>query len=292
MRECVRCAAETAVGKRCKNRTCTYTEFCAAHTKQLLDLELKPSSIAGAGRGLYTLVDIPKDKRIAQYTGELKTEEAYNKKKSGYGVHLPNGKVLDAHSTQHGIARYANDCRSANKKKGECKGTNARLTSSTRDGKTTVWLKSTKRIKAGDEIFVSYGRGYWSKAGQPRSVSSPPRPQPRPPAEEGKYDDWTVKSGNKHQPRVDGVVRLDLLEKKKKKGKKKKDPFRGLSETDALKEIEALEQARALGRSIYSVADRGGLAAALPPAAAAAAVSAPMGSAFALAAQNLGLRLD
>jgi hypothetical protein len=195
MRECVQCAAETAVGKRCKNRTCIYTEFCATHTKKLMDLELKPSSIAGAGRGLYTMVDIPKDTRISQYTGEMKTDKEYAKKESGYGVYLPGGKVLDAHSTQHGIARYANDCRTANKNKGECKGANARLTSNTRDGKTTVWLKSTKKIMAGHEIFISYGRGYWSGA---PTRSHPP--------EEGKYDDWTVKSGNKHQPRVELVL--------------------------------------------------------------------------------------
>jgi hypothetical protein len=282
MRECVQCAAETAVGKRCKNRTCIYTEFCATHTKKLMDLELKPSAIAGAGRGLYTMVDIPKDTRISQYTGEMKTDKEYAKKESGYGVYLPGGKVLDAHSTQHGIARYANDCRTANKNKGECKGANARLTSNTRDGKTTVWLKSTKKIMAGHEIFISYGRGYWSGA---PTRSHPP--------EEGKYDDWTVKSGNKHQPRVDGVVRLDLLEKppKKKKKKNKKNVFKGMSDTDALKEIEALEQARTLGRSIYSIKDRGGLAAAAT-APLAASVNAPAGSVFATAAQNLGLRLD
>ena len=162
VRECVQCIAETRAGKRCKKHTCTYSEFCDVHTKKLFDLAIKQSAIAGSGKGLFTMVEIPKNTRIAQYTGQVKTDAEYGEKESGYGISIPGGKVIDAYSTQHGIARYANDCRSANIKKGECKGSNARFSSSTRDGKTSVWLTSTKRIKAGGEIFVSYGRGYWA----------------------------------------------------------------------------------------------------------------------------------
>jgi len=285
VRECVQCAAETAAGKRCKKHTCMYSEFCDVHTKKLFDLAIKQSAIAGSGKGLFTMVEIPKNTRIAQYTGQVKTDAEYGEKESGYGISIPGGKVIDAYSTQHGIARYANDCRSANIKKGECKGSNARFSSSTRDGKTLVWLTSTKRIKAGGEIFVSYGRGYWADGETTKTKTKTKTKTTR--KEEGKYDDWTTESGNKHSPRVDGKP----VRQKKKKKKKKKDEFRKIgSDAEALKEVEALEQARALGRSIYSIKDRGGLDSVMPMTAP-APVSAPLGSVFAVAAQNLGLRL-
>ena len=68
---------------------------------------------------------------------------------------------MDAASTQSGLARYANDCRVANIREGDCKGNNSRFVKVTRAGKTTVWLRATKNIKAGSEILISYGRKYW-----------------------------------------------------------------------------------------------------------------------------------
>jgi SET domain-containing protein len=69
---------------------------------------------------------------------------------------------MDAASTQTGLARYANDCRSANKRAGQCKGNNSKFDmTTTRAGKTTIWLRATKNIKAGSEILISYGRKYW-----------------------------------------------------------------------------------------------------------------------------------
>jgi hypothetical protein len=44
---------------------------------------------------------------------------------SGYAV--ARGRVIDAASTQSDLGRYVNDCRAANRRAGECNGSNARL---------------------------------------------------------------------------------------------------------------------------------------------------------------------
>jgi SET domain-containing protein len=127
-------------------------------------LYLKPSSIPNSGSGLFTSKDIATKTRIAKYTGVIKTLSESQANPTGYDVAIPKGRVLDASSTQSGIARYANDCRTVNKKKKQCKGNNAKFSISTRKGVTSVWLVSTKAISAGSEIFVSYGgSAYWRR---------------------------------------------------------------------------------------------------------------------------------
>ena len=157
-RECVRCSAQTRKGRRCKKTTCMYSTYCNVHTKQLFQLYLKPSSIPRSGRGLYTSKTIPANTRIAKYTGTIKPQGGTP---TGYDVAIPRGRVIDASSTQACIARYANDCRAQNKRDGQCSGNNSKFSVSTRNGVTSVWLVSTKRIAAGSEIMVSYGRSYW-----------------------------------------------------------------------------------------------------------------------------------
>ena len=163
IREGVRCSALTKKGKglQCKKMTYIYSEFCKQHTESLFGLTLKPSSIPTAGTGLFTMKDIPKNHNIARYTGKVITQEEYDKNPSWYGVAIPHNRIMDAASTQTGLARYANDCRVANIREGDCKGNNSRFVKVTRAGKTTVWLRATKNIKAGSEIFISYGRKYW-----------------------------------------------------------------------------------------------------------------------------------
>ena len=164
IRECVTCSARTLKGIICKNRTCKYSKFCNVHTRKLFDLYLNPSAIPSSGSGLFTSKPIATKTRIAQYTGQIKTAAENQNNPSGYAVAIPKQRVLDAASTQSGIARYANDCRSANKREKHCKGNNAKFSISTRNGVTSVWLVSTKTIPANSEIFVSYGgSSYWSR---------------------------------------------------------------------------------------------------------------------------------
>jgi SET domain-containing protein len=160
-KDCVQCSAATRAGGRCKNITCIYSEFCNVHTKALFDLAIKPSKIPNSGKGLFTLKAIAKNRKIAKYTGEIKTLAEYNANPSGYAVGIPKGRVVDADSTQSDLGRYVNDCRAANRRAGQCKGSNARFAISTKAGITTIWIKATKNIPANSEIYVAYGASYW-----------------------------------------------------------------------------------------------------------------------------------
>ena len=157
--ECIQCSATTKSGDRCKKRTCKYAFMCWQHTKQILHLGVKTSAIPNAGSGLFTFVDIPSDKIICKYDGTIIDKDDY--KDNGYGVGIPRGKVVDGASTQSSIGRYSNCCKPSDKNNKHCKGNNAKFSISTRNDITNINIKSTKRIPAGSEIFVSYGRGFF-----------------------------------------------------------------------------------------------------------------------------------
>jgi hypothetical protein len=139
-----------------------YSEFCHTHTKAIFDLALKPSTIPNASRGLFTTKQIRAGKKIARYSGVIKTQAAYNANPSGYAVAISRGRVMDAASTQSKLGRYANDCRPANKRANQCKGNNAKFSVKNEGGVTTIWLKATKNIPANTEVFIPYGAGYWN----------------------------------------------------------------------------------------------------------------------------------
>ena len=157
IRECVQCSAETKTKNRCKNITCIYSEFCSIHTKQLFDLAIKPSNIKESGKGLYTFVAIKKGDKIAKYTGKMMSDEEFEANPSPFGLEVKKNTLIDARSTQSGLTRYANSCRKGD----NCKGNNSKFSISHRTNPPTVWLKATKNIKAGEEIYVPYGKAYW-----------------------------------------------------------------------------------------------------------------------------------
>jgi len=160
LRECVQCEAKTKSGRRCKRRTCTTPAMCYQHTDIKDGLRVKKSTIPKAGKGLFATKRFRRGAKIANYTGVIKNRQAYEKDPThGFGLALNRREVIDARSTQAGIARYANDCRRSNKRARNCKGNNARLSTNTRA--KTGSIKALKTIKPGSEIFVNYGRDYW-----------------------------------------------------------------------------------------------------------------------------------
>jgi hypothetical protein len=78
-----------------------------------------------------------------------------------YSVHLNAHEFIDGRSTQSSLGRYANDCRSVNKKAKICRGKNAKVYADTRNRRGVV--RATKNIPKGSEVFVSYGVGYWAR---------------------------------------------------------------------------------------------------------------------------------
>ena len=138
--ESLPCKALTKRGQRCRNRT-RRSRYCQVHLKQLQNLRITDSKIADAGLGLF--VDkhaLPKNRIIAPYTGVESTKPIGG----DYTLKVNNNRFINANRSKD-IAGFANDCRTMNKKKGECKGNNAKY--SLNNKTKTVNLVSTKRIQ-------------------------------------------------------------------------------------------------------------------------------------------------
>ena len=123
------------------------------------DFVVKKSSLPGAGKGLFTKRDIKKGERIIEYLGEIVTEAELDRRAEkdvyGYAFYISKKKCIDAYYTPKELARYANDAKGLTKIKGVTNNCCYVVY------KNSGWIKSEKNIKAGSEIFVSYGAEYW-----------------------------------------------------------------------------------------------------------------------------------
>jgi uncharacterized protein len=119
-------------------------------------LVVKPSTIPGAGNGLFTTVAIEKGTRIVEYKGRITTWKEVEWDSENKYIYTVNPKhVIDASKTLKALARYANDARGLTKIKGvtnNCVYVNDGL---------HAYIESVKPIPAGAEIFVAYGKEYW-----------------------------------------------------------------------------------------------------------------------------------
>lgn len=120
--------------------------------------EVKPSTIEGAGQGVFTKIDIPKGVHVMEYQGIWKKSSV---------VHDPNAHnnhqycfewtprcCLDATSKRHGgKGRYVNDTHGTKLR--------ANLTWNTCKKKKKVYMTSTRKIRRGSELFIPYGGDYW-----------------------------------------------------------------------------------------------------------------------------------
>lgn len=157
--ESVRCVEHTVKGSRCK-RICVFgSPFCSAHLASLHYLQIKPSRIPHAGKGLYAVH--PRDSNsnevlfrrgeiICAYKGEVINKEElvdrYSDKTPPYVVGVSENVYEDG-ARIRGIGSLAN--------------TNAGHTNATISvyrGRAS--LKATRSIRSGDEIYLAYGRAY------------------------------------------------------------------------------------------------------------------------------------
>lgn len=120
-------------------------------------LEVKRSTIPGAGKGLFTKKEIAKGTHIVEYKGKVTTwkEADHRDGKNGYIYYVKRNHVIDASNDPKALARYANDARGLQKVKG--KQNNAEYLE---EGVRTFIVAATT-IPAGSEILVGYGKEYW-----------------------------------------------------------------------------------------------------------------------------------
>ncbi|MES1197773.1 MAG: SET domain-containing protein [Chitinophagaceae bacterium] len=120
-------------------------------------LFVKRSGLAGAGKGLFTKVFIPKGTPIIEYKGTITTwkEVDHTNCENGYIYYVKRTHVIDARPYPDALARYANDARGLNRKKGIVNN------SEYKEEGLKVFIVAKKDIPAGSEILIDYGKEYW-----------------------------------------------------------------------------------------------------------------------------------
>jgi SET domain-containing protein len=125
---------------------------------ELLEKELiiSPSSIPGAGEGLFTKTFIPKGTRIVEYKGKVTTwKEASQNPDNPYIFFITRNNVIDALNDTKAFGRYANDAAGLKRIKGLKNNSEYVIK------KGRVYIEAVKDIPAGGEVLVSYGKDYW-----------------------------------------------------------------------------------------------------------------------------------
>lgn len=123
-------------------------------------LYVDTSRIAGAGLGLFTAIPIHRGEVVAVYTGErFSRKEARLRAIRGedsYFVTLMGGDTLDSMHSDC-FAKYANDV--------EGPATSLLRNNSviTLDDSGRPCVMATRRIPAGGEVYVAYGKPYWAQ---------------------------------------------------------------------------------------------------------------------------------
>jgi uncharacterized protein len=100
---------------------------------------------AATGLGLFTLEPIPPDKRIIEYVGPIVGEKEMAGSRKKYFFELDEKRAIDG-SARSNLARYINH---------SCRPNAKGYTSGRR-----IWIWSLRKIKAGEEITIDYGREY------------------------------------------------------------------------------------------------------------------------------------
>ncbi len=100
-----------------------------------------------SGFGIFAVEDIPAKRFIIEYWGKLVPSEVADTVGGRYLFDLENGKTILG-STRKNIARYINHA--------------CRPNAETRGSGNRIYIFSTKRIKAGEEITYNYGKEYFT----------------------------------------------------------------------------------------------------------------------------------
>ncbi len=126
-------------------------------------LYLKESMLPNAGKGLFTDSEIKKGEIIIEYIGTIRTWAECNKRVEindimGSYIFYINAKYcIDAYDTTEELARYANDAA------GYTKVAKLKNNSLYEVKQKRVFIVAARKIKAGEEVFVSYGKDYWKQ---------------------------------------------------------------------------------------------------------------------------------
>ena len=133
-----------------------------ALSRRPVKIKVAPSQIPNAGLGLYVLEDVKKDQWIARYSGTPLTKaESKQHGHSHYRLQVHSNLFLDAKDLKHFEGRYINDATRSKFKVNARFAANYITETDSATGFKWVRIYATRNIKAGEEIFLSYGKEFW-----------------------------------------------------------------------------------------------------------------------------------
>lgn len=119
-------------------------------------LKVRVSTIPGAGKGLFVMVDVPKGAIITEYVGLRTTwKEVEDDVDNPYIYYIDDDHVIDAQNDIRSFGRYANDAA------GLSRVPHLKNNSVYYEENNRVYIKAAKNIAAGSEVLVPYGKDYW-----------------------------------------------------------------------------------------------------------------------------------
>lgn len=146
------CAFVDARGQRCRRQTTITHPYCAQHTRLVHGVEVRQSTIPGAGLGLFAVRRIPKGTFLFNYDGDRLSTAEYTERYAEigfgpYAIELTAHVIIDARRTDAGVARFICSYHGSGKKPnvqyvstGQC---------------VEVWTIAP--IEPGDELLADYG---------------------------------------------------------------------------------------------------------------------------------------
>jgi SET domain-containing protein len=164
--------------------------MCWQHGVTEIGLRVKPSTIAGAGFGLFAARDFPKHTIVCEYEGDVIDGKELDKRygsdeRAEYAISIPGTtKFIDAIHSNDGFARFANHVPKQESNiefvgklvPVEVKSTKVKNKERQRNTVVAtvykIGLQTRRAIKAGEELFVDYGKDYWSKPSSSKEVAS------------------------------------------------------------------------------------------------------------------------
>ena len=128
-----------------------------------MKVKIAPSQIPGAGMGLYLMEDAEKGDWIARYSGDPLTKaECDNRPHSHYRMQVHKNLFLDAANAKHFEGRFINDARRSKFKTNARFAANYSVNICSTTGFFWVRIYASRKIKAGDEVFIDYGEDFWA----------------------------------------------------------------------------------------------------------------------------------
>lgn len=147
------CAYVHPDGRRCRRLTTLTHPYCSYHTRIVHGVEVRASTIPGAGYGLFAVRRFPKDTFLFCYDGDRLSVEEYTRRYEElgvgpYAIELGKHFIIDAYRTDAGIARYICSYHGSGRKPNVAYFTTGKC--------VEVW--TIRPIEAGEELLADYGK--------------------------------------------------------------------------------------------------------------------------------------